>query len=91
MINVKKSTHFYIQENIKNTPTSNFYILEGNLKNKNTVDIFIYKKIMKIHQHRAFIYKKKIVNRKNVETMEKRGNPSTSICALNICEIVNRQ
>ena len=34
MINVKKSTHFYIQENIKNTPTSNFYILEGNLKNK---------------------------------------------------------
>ena len=42
---------------------------------------------MKIHQHRAFIYKKKIVNRKNVETMEKR----TSICALNICEIVNRQ
>ena len=26
---------------------------------------------MKIHQHRAFIYKKKIVNRKNVETMEK--------------------
>ena len=30
---------------------------------------------MKIHQHRAFIYKKKIVNRKNVETMEKRGNP----------------
>ena len=82
MINVKKSTHFYIQENIENTPakkwiwriipTSNFYILEGNLKNKNTVDIFIYKKIMKIHQHRAFIYKKKIVNRKNVETMEKR-------------------
>ena len=57
MINVKKySTHFYIQENIENTPTSSFYILEGNLKNKNTVHIFIYKKILKIHQYRAFIY-----------------------------------
>ena len=40
MINVikKYSTHFYIQENIENTPTSSFYILEGNLKNVETME-----------------------------------------------------
>ena len=32
MINVKKSTHFYIQENHENTPTSSFYIQEENRK-----------------------------------------------------------